>query len=253
MKLTPEILASGTGCSSETAQIWLAAMQAACDEFEINTPRRVAGFLANVGVESAGLTAFDENLNYSAARLAAVWPNRYAENPQGAIKVPNATALHIAGNPQLIANNVYADRLGNGHEVTGDGWRYRGAGPIQLTGADVQKACMKALSFNPATDGDFNKALHTPVLGSLSAAWFVSTYKKCLPMWDNDMFSASVNAINGQMPNAANNGPLRLSRYRDCVKLCNNQLAVEAADAAKAAEVAKAVTTTKKTLPKASS
>ncbi len=99
-----------------------AALLPALKVYEINTPARVAAFLAQCGHESAGFTAKRENLNYSAKGLLATWPRRF--NP---IK---AQAFHRQ--PEKIANEVYGGRLGN--DKPGDGWRYRGGGFIQLTG-----------------------------------------------------------------------------------------------------------------------
>lgn len=85
----------------------------------------VDDFLGQVLHESAGLTQFSENLNYSAERLCAVWPGRF----------PTLSAAQpFARNPQALANKVYGGRMGN--TEPGDGWRYRGRGPIQLTGKD---------------------------------------------------------------------------------------------------------------------
>jgi len=96
-------------------------------EYEINTKKRVAAFLAQCGHESAQFTALKENLNYSAEGLCKVWPKRF-------------TSLDMAKpynrNPEKIANKVYADRLGNGSESSGEGYKYRGRGAIQLTGKE---------------------------------------------------------------------------------------------------------------------
>lgn len=97
---------------------------------EIDTPARRAAFLAQVGHESSQLTRLVENLNYSAQGLAATWPGRYL-GPDGQ---PNALALRLARNPQAIADNTYATRNGNGDEASGDGWRFRGRGLLQITG-----------------------------------------------------------------------------------------------------------------------
>ena len=95
-----------------------------CEKYEINTPERVAMFLAQIGHESAGLSVVEENLNYRADRLAVVFPKYFRDvNPND-----------YARNPEKIANRVYANRMGNGPESSGDGWRYRGRGAIQLTG-----------------------------------------------------------------------------------------------------------------------
>lgn len=83
-------------------------------------------FLANALHETAGLTKFEENTNYSAKRLMEVFPNRF--NPERAAK--------YARKPKAIASYVYANRLGNGSEATEDGWKFRGRGIFQLTGRD---------------------------------------------------------------------------------------------------------------------
>jgi len=93
--------------------------------YEINTKKRVAAFLAQTIHESAQFTTLKENLNYSAAGLCATWPKRFTSA---------AMAAPYNRNPEKIANKVYADRLGNGNEASGDGFKYRGRGAIQLTG-----------------------------------------------------------------------------------------------------------------------
>lgn len=90
----------------------------------INTPKRIAAFLSQCAHESAGFTVFSENLNYSVVGLATVFPKYFNNN----------TAKAYARNPQKIANKVYASRMGNGDEASGDGYRYRGRGILQLTG-----------------------------------------------------------------------------------------------------------------------
>lgn len=97
--------------------------------FGIKTDAQLAHFLANVHHETGGFIADTENLNYSAKALADTWPNRYKLNSS-----PNSLARTLANKPMNIANNVYADRMGNGNEASGDGWKYRGRGSLQLTG-----------------------------------------------------------------------------------------------------------------------
>ena len=106
---------------------------------EINTPERTAMFLAQIGHECQGFTRFEENLKYTATGLAKTWPNRFALFPNEKAKSPNRIARAIANNPEMIANTVYANRMGNGDFASGDGWKYRGKGPGMTTGYDNHK------------------------------------------------------------------------------------------------------------------
>jgi putative chitinase len=106
-------------------QGWVDSMNSVFPTYQINTPRRIAAFLAQCGHESGGWTVFEENLNYSAKGLVGIF-KKYFPN--------EAAAAPYARNPQKIANRVYANRMGNGDEASNDGWTYRGRGPIQLTG-----------------------------------------------------------------------------------------------------------------------
>ena len=102
--------------------------EALCDilpEYEINTPHRVAAFLAHCAHESGGFKFLKENLNYKAASLRKVFPKYFTDD---------ATAARYANKGEMIANRVYANRMGNGPEESGDGYRYCGRGLIQLTG-----------------------------------------------------------------------------------------------------------------------
>lgn len=96
-----------------------------CDKYNINTPLRLAHFLSQVNHESGDMKYIEENLNYSAKRLLQVF-SKYFKTLEEAKKYEYK--------PEKIANKIYANRMGNGDEVSCDGWRYRGRGPIQLTG-----------------------------------------------------------------------------------------------------------------------
>lgn len=102
----------------------LAQIPAAAAEFNITSNLRLAHFLAQCALESAGFTATVENLSYSAQRLLQVFPKYFK----------NVDVNAYARNPQKIGSRVYANRMGNGDEASGDGFRYRGRGYIQLTG-----------------------------------------------------------------------------------------------------------------------
>ena len=104
---------------------WYHALSEILPEYEINTPQRVAAFLAQCAHESGGFVFLKENLNYRAASLRKVFPKYFPDD--------NIAAAY-AGKPEMIANRVYANRMGNGDEASGDGWRYCGRGLIQLTG-----------------------------------------------------------------------------------------------------------------------
>ena len=155
---------------------WIDAIIATCQEFEINTPQRIAGFLAQTSHESGGYTMLSENLNYRAATLAACWPNRFAV--MGADKklvkengklVPTAVANSIAGKPELIANLVYSSRMGNGPAESGEGWAYRGRGLKQLTGKFNYTKCSEGLGVDLVANPDL---LLEPIYAARSAGWF---------------------------------------------------------------------------------
>lgn len=215
VKLTAGVVQAGTGCAAAVATQWLAPLQKACDKFEINTPQRVAAFLANVGVESRGLAALVESLVYTAPRLAVVWPSRYAENPHSDTKVPNQMAYELAGKPVALANNVYGGRMGNGPEQSGDGWKFRGQGPIQMTGRANITACGVAIGVDLASDPS---PLQQPDVGALSAAWFFSK-NGCNEAADANNFGLTVQKVNGAAPCTANQGPLRQARYDAALSL----------------------------------
>ena len=106
---------------------WYNAFVKILPEYEINTLLRVAQFIAQTGHESSDFKILEENLNYSASGLRKTFPKYFPND-----KIANSYAKQ----PQKIANRVYANRMGNGPESSGDGWRYRGRGLIQLTGHD---------------------------------------------------------------------------------------------------------------------
>ena len=105
-------------------------------EFEVNTKPRFAMWFAQLGHESGSFNKVREDLSYSAPRLMQVWPKRF---PTKELAAP------FERQPEKLANFVYANRLGNGKYETGDGWRFRGGGWIQLTGRDNYRAAGTAL------------------------------------------------------------------------------------------------------------
>ena len=155
---------------------WFEAVVQTCREFDIDTPQRIAGFLAQTSHESGGYTMLSENLNYKAATLAACWPNRFAvlgpdKKPirENGKLVPTAVANSIAGKPELIANLVYSSRMGNGPAESGEGWKYRGRGLKQLTGKDNYARCGHDLGVDLVGNPDL---LLEPIYAARSAGWF---------------------------------------------------------------------------------
>lgn len=128
-------------------------------KYGINTPNRLAHFLAQCAYESANFTRKEENLKYSAKRLCIVFKKYFPSEE---------LALEYENNPLAIASKVYADRLGNGPEDSHDGWIYRGRGYIQLTGKDNYKLFNKVVNDNIIDNPD----LVTNNYALTSAAWF---------------------------------------------------------------------------------
>ena len=110
------------------------AIEDACALREINTPQRISDFLGQCGHETGGFTRLEENLNYSAQGLRATFGKYFSPSQ----------ANEYARAPDRIANRAYANRMGNGNEASGDGWKYRGRGLIQLTGYDNYLAYQEA-------------------------------------------------------------------------------------------------------------
>ena len=146
------------------AEDWVDAINDILPDFEINTPKRVAAFLAQCGHESAGFSVLKENLNYSAEGLNKIF-KKYFPTLE--------SAQPYARNPEKIANKVYSNRMGNGDEASGDGWKYRGRGPIQLTGKDNYRAFANDYFEDPETLLNDPDLLidHIPT-SLLAAVWF---------------------------------------------------------------------------------
>ena len=127
-------------------------------KFQINTPLRLAHFLAQCGHESGGFRATQENLNYSAKGLNGIFKKYFPTE---------ASAVDYARKPQKIANKVYANRMGNGTEASGDGYKFRGRGYIQLTGKSNYTLFGKAIGEDICANPDLVSSKYA----LLSAAW----------------------------------------------------------------------------------
>lgn len=198
---------------------WLDAVIATCQEFEIDTPQRVAGFLAQTSHESGGYTMLSENLNYRAATLAACWPNRFAvlgadkkPKKENGKLVPTAVANSIAGKAELIANLVYSSRMGNGPAESGDGWKYRGRGLKQLTGKDNYTRCSLALGIDLVNNPDL---LLEPLYAARSAGWFWRA-NKLSAFADVDDIKGMTKKINGGLIGVEQRQALYDACYGQC-------------------------------------
>jgi putative chitinase len=130
------------------------------EKFQINTPLRLAHFLAQCGHESGNFKAVQENLNYSADGLKKIFPKYF----------PGTLSESYARNPEKIASKVYGGRMGNGDESTKEGFKFRGRGYIQLTGKSNYTAFAKSIGEDTVSNPDL-VATKYPLA---SAAWFFS-------------------------------------------------------------------------------
>lgn len=170
--------------------------------YHINTKLRIAHFMAQLEHES-NLKAISENLNYSAKRLLEIFPRHFTAE----------TALKYQKQPQLIANKVYANRMGNGDENSGDGWKYRGRGFIQLTGKS------NYLLLSKDTQIDF---LENPELlleeanAMISACWFWNK-NKLNDLADKDDIVGITKVINGGL-NGIDHRKKLLTKWKKLIK-----------------------------------
>ena len=140
------------------------------EKFGVTTALRLSHFLAQAGHESGGFRVTQENLNYSAKGLVGIF-KKYFKRPDGTIDEPKAAAY--AKKPEKIANLVYGGRMGNGAEASGDGYKFRGRGYIQLTGKDNYTAFGKSIGIDMSVNPDSVASTHALT----SAAWFWSKNK----------------------------------------------------------------------------
>jgi putative chitinase len=142
---------------------WHEALEQLLPDYEINTPQRIAAFIAQCAHESGGFRAIKENLNYRAVTLRKIFPKYFPTD-----ELANAYAS-MPNKQEAIANRVYANRMGNGDEQSGDGYRYCGRGLIQLTGKNNYQAFADSIE---TTVEDASEYLATFEGAAQSACWF---------------------------------------------------------------------------------
>jgi len=144
---------------------WVDALNATFQRFNIDTPVRQASFIGQCGHECGNFKILEENLNYRAEVLMRLWKSRFPT-----IEIAN----EYARNPKKIANKVYASRMGNRDESSGDGFRFRGRGCIQLTGHANYFHAGKACDVDFVMEPDL---VATPQYAAMTAGWFWDTHK----------------------------------------------------------------------------
>ena len=142
------------------ADHWIEAFDQLLPDYEINTPKRIAAFIAQCAHESGGFRFLKENLNYKAESLMKTFPKYFSDRD---------TANAYAKQPAKIANRVYGNRMGNGDEASGDGFRYCGRGLIQLTGKSNYSWFAASLEISPEEASAY---LETFEGAAQSACWF---------------------------------------------------------------------------------
>lgn len=182
-----------------------------CPQYGISTPGILHEFLANVLEESAEFSRYEENLNYlTAARIHQVWPTRFESD---------AAAVPFVNNPRALAEKVYGMRKDLGNMINGDGFSFRGSGPIQITGRNAFNlfAGYMATKFTlRKTVYDWAELLRTSdEYGMHSACWYFAIARKLIQLAIDDNMKEIVRRINGAYTNMST----RLKYYELCKEL----------------------------------
>jgi putative chitinase len=180
------LLAVGAGVA--TAERWTPTLNAAAEEFEIINGREIP-WIANLAHECAGFTGLVENLNYSAELLMEKWPC----TPRRPWGFTYDEANRFARKPEAIANRIYANRVGNGNSQSGDGWMFRGRGPIQLTFRDNYQRFGDAIGVDLLADPD--QACQATVGSRIAGRYWWG--RGCNELADVKDYSGIRRAING--------------------------------------------------------
>lgn len=188
MLLTPETLRKIVDTLSKDRAVLIAGLiNEICPKYGINNKDRFEEFLSTLAHESGGFRIKEENLNYTtAARLRAIWPSRFTTDQM---------ASRYLRNPHKLANFVYGGRMGNNN--VNDGWDFRGAGFIQITGRFSFEAYHKYLKFN-GTVQQLAQLIRTEDRWAMDSACYVfAVEKQLLDEADNDQFQLITKRING--------------------------------------------------------
>jgi len=192
--MDPITFMAATGSTQASAALWLNAVQAAMDRFQINTPVRQAAFLAQVAFESGRFPPppVSENFNYSVAGLQSTFRSLTSSQCASLGRQPGETRVPPQ-RQQQIANLVYGGRFGNGPASTGDGWKYRGSGLIQLTFKDNFARAGQAIGVDIVSNPDLVR--NDPATAALVSAWYWQSHG-CNELADANHFNAITATIN---------------------------------------------------------
>lgn len=201
------------------ADAWADAAMEILPKYEITTANRIAGFFAQVGHESAGLKSLEENLFYRAETLDKIFP-KYFKNA-------GRNAAEYAKQPEKIANIVYASRMGNGDTASGDGYKFRGRGAIQLTGRENYTNFGKTIGLTAEQAIDY---VQTKKGALESACWY----------WKSRNLNAACDASDiVKMTKLVNGGTIgledRKKHYNEALAILGGAVPASAAAAAPAA------------------
>jgi putative chitinase len=164
---------------------YLNALNTELPKYQIDTPLRLAHFVAQIAHESGSFKYKSENLNYSAKALRSVF-GKYFDTDE--------MAAEYARKPEMIANVVYANRMGNGNPDSGDGWRYRGRGLIQLTGRENYAHCADFIGRDCESDPEM---LSEDASAAVAAACWYWQSRKLNDLADADDLKTITRKING--------------------------------------------------------
>lgn len=172
----------------ESPRDWFIALSAALPKHKINTTNRIAAFMSQCSHESLGFTVLEENLNYSGNRLRAVFGKYFATNK---------IAAEFERQPEKIANRVYSNRMGNGDEESGEGWKYRGRGILQITGKNNYRACSIELFADETVLLDYPELLATKHRFMVESACWYWTKNNLNQYADSEDLETLTRKING--------------------------------------------------------
>lgn len=195
MFLSVSALQKAANIPHSLAERWFPHISAACTEFDIITPKRLAAFIAQIGHESAGFTTLSESLYYKdPERIAMLFKAGFDLNKNGRVDAAEIEfAKAYTRNSEKLANRAYANRMGNGDEQSGDGYRFRGRGLKQITGRDNYTRCGHALELELIAHPDL---LLEDEYAARSAGWFWFA-NGCNTLADAGDFVGLTRRING--------------------------------------------------------